>query len=98
MELKVLATGSKGNCYILTSSKKEKLIIECGIGIKKILEGLEFDLNGVCGCLVTHEHKDHSKSIKDIAKRGIEVQKGIFGADMKVQLLNDGPVTIVMEK
>ena len=31
-------------------------------------------------------------------KKGIEVQKGIFGADMKVELLNDGPVTIIMEK
>ena len=31
-------------------------------------------------------------------KQNIEVQKGIFGADMKVELLNDGPVTIVMEK
>ena len=30
--------------------------------------------------------------------KGIEVQKGIFGADMKVELLNDGPVTIVIEK
>lgn len=29
---------------------------------------------------------------------GIEVQKGIFGADMKVNLLNDGPVTIILEK
>lgn len=28
----------------------------------------------------------------------IEVQKGIFGADMKVSLLNDGPVTIILEK
>ena len=28
----------------------------------------------------------------------IEVQKGIFGADMKVRLLNDGPVTIILEK
>lgn len=26
------------------------------------------------------------------------VQKGIFGADMKVDLLNDGPVTIILEK
>jgi D-tyrosyl-tRNA(Tyr) deacylase len=26
-----------------------------------------------------------------------EVQKGIFGADMKVALLNDGPVTIMMD-
>ena len=32
------------------------------------------------------------------AQNGIEVQKGIFGADMKVQLLNDGPVTIIIEK
>ena len=29
---------------------------------------------------------------------GIEIQKGIFGADMKVNLLNDGPVTIWLEK
>ncbi len=27
---------------------------------------------------------------------GKKVQKGIFGADMKVSLLNDGPVTIIM--
>ncbi len=32
------------------------------------------------------------------AKNGINVKKGIFGADMKVNLLNDGPVTIVIEK
>lgn len=28
---------------------------------------------------------------------GIAVEKGIFGADMKVELLNDGPVTIVLD-
>jgi len=28
---------------------------------------------------------------------GKKVEKGIFGADMKVSLLNDGPVTIVMD-
>ena len=32
------------------------------------------------------------------AEKGIIVKKGIFGADMKVSLLNDGPVTIIMEK
>lgn len=31
-------------------------------------------------------------------ENGVEVKKGIFGADMKVSLLNDGPVTIVLEK
>ena len=31
-------------------------------------------------------------------KYGIEVEKGIFGAHMEVSLLNDGPVTIIIEK
>ena len=31
-------------------------------------------------------------------KYGIKVEKGIFGADMQVSLLNDGPVTILIEK
>ena len=35
---------------------------------------------------------------KECQKNDIKVQKGIFGADMKVSLLNDGPVTIIMEK
>lgn len=35
---------------------------------------------------------------EECQKNGIEVQKGIFGADMKVELLNDGPVTIIIEK
>ena len=29
---------------------------------------------------------------------GVGVEKGIFGADMKVSLLNDGPVTIMLER
>lgn len=28
---------------------------------------------------------------------GKKIEKGIFGADMKVSLLNDGPVTIIMD-
>ena len=32
---------------------------------------------------------------KDLVKN---VEKGIFGADMKVSLLNNGPVTIILEK
>ena len=31
-------------------------------------------------------------------KNKIHVEKGIFGADMKVSLVNDGPVTIIIEK
>ena len=38
---------------------------------------------------------DYFKS--EISKSGLKVESGIFGADMKVSLLNDGPVTIVMD-
>ena len=30
-------------------------------------------------------------------KCGIRVKKGVFGADMKVELINDGPVTIIID-
>ena len=32
-----------------------------------------------------------------IAQSNLKIESGIFGADMKVSLLNDGPVTIVMD-
>ncbi|WP_433813906.1 D-aminoacyl-tRNA deacylase [Flavobacterium johnsoniae] len=36
--------------------------------------------------------------VKSLEKEfGKKIQTGIFGADMKVNLLNDGPVTIVMD-
>ena len=31
-------------------------------------------------------------------KNEIKVERGIFGADMQVNLINDGPVTILLEK
>ena len=35
---------------------------------------------------------------EECSKNGIHVEKGVFGADMKVSLLNDGPVTILVER
>lgn len=33
----------------------------------------------------------------EIAKRGVPVQKGVFGAHMEVSLINDGPVTLLLD-
>jgi len=33
----------------------------------------------------------------NILKESIKVETGIFGADMKVKLINDGPITITLE-
>ena len=35
---------------------------------------------------------------KKIKEKNIHIETGIFGADMKVSLTNDGPVTIILEK
>ncbi|MBN2460754.1 MAG: D-tyrosyl-tRNA(Tyr) deacylase [Candidatus Cloacimonetes bacterium] len=34
----------------------------------------------------------------ELANQGITVKKGIFGAYMQVNLINDGPVTVILEK
>ncbi|MDF2932453.1 MAG: D-tyrosyl-tRNA(Tyr) deacylase [Chryseobacterium sp.] len=34
---------------------------------------------------------------QEIKKSGLKIESGIFGADMKVSLINDGPVTILMD-
>ncbi|MBQ7975576.1 MAG: D-tyrosyl-tRNA(Tyr) deacylase [Clostridia bacterium] len=39
----------------------------------------------------------YEKLIDEVALMGIHAEKGIFGADMKVELLNDGPVTILLD-
>lgn len=72
MRLMVLGSSSLGNCYLLVG-ENETLILECGISYKSILKGLNFDLSKVIGCLVTHEHKDHSKAINELIKNGINV-------------------------
>nr|WP_300005724.1 D-aminoacyl-tRNA deacylase [Tissierella sp.] len=39
----------------------------------------------------------YRKFIDKLKLKGISVQEGIFGADMEVQLINDGPVTILLD-
>lgn len=33
-----------------------------------------------------------------LEKTGLPVKRGVFGADMKIEQLNDGPFTIILEK
>ncbi|MBR5235921.1 MAG: D-tyrosyl-tRNA(Tyr) deacylase [Clostridia bacterium] len=39
----------------------------------------------------------YEKFIAYIEEKGYKVQHGIFGADMQVELLNDGPVTLLLD-
>ncbi len=46
---------------------------------------------------------DKAKALYDefnekLRNTGVKVETGIFGADMKVDFINDGPITIMLEK
>lgn len=73
MRLKCLVSSSAGNCYLLTSNSGETLILDCGIPIKEIKKGLDWNIKGIMGVLCTHKHLDHSKSLKDFKSMGIPI-------------------------
>lgn len=73
MKLKCLGSSSAGNCYTLTSDSGETLILDCGIPIKEIKKGLNWNIKDVVGVLCTHKHLDHSKSLNDFKSMGIPV-------------------------
>ena len=73
MQLHCIATGSTGNCYLLTSNSGETLILDCGIPIKEIKKGLNWNVKDVVGAICTHSHQDHSKSVKGLNNMGIPV-------------------------
>ncbi len=39
----------------------------------------------------------YEHAVQALAAQGVTVKKGVFGADMKIEQLNDGPVTILLE-
>jgi len=55
MELIVLGSSSKGNCYLLRNGN-EVLIIECGIKFSEIKKMLNFNIKKIAGCVVSHSH------------------------------------------
>lgn len=59
MYLDVLGSSSAGNCYVLQDDT-QALIIECGVKFEKVLKILNYNVSKVVGCLISHEHKDHS--------------------------------------
>ena len=57
----------------MLENEHEALLIEAGVNIKEIKQALDFDYSKVVGCIVTHEHMDHAKSMHDLMLLGIDV-------------------------
>lgn len=52
-------------------------------------------INALSGDLAIKLYEEFNQKLKD---KNIHVETGIFGADMQVELVNDGPITIILEK
>ena len=72
IEFQALSSGSHGNAYIVTDGETP-LLLECGISMSELRKRSGFGLGKIQGCLLSHEHKDHCKSIKDVMKAGIDL-------------------------
>lgn len=72
IDVKCLASGSTGNSYAVDDGKSI-LLLEAGIRSNRILSGYADLLDRVAGCLVTHEHDDHSKGAVRLTESGIDV-------------------------
>jgi len=72
IDVKTLASGSSGNAYLITDGHTP-LLLECGISYRDIQIALNFETSKIAGCLVSHEHKDHTKGLRDVLKAGIDV-------------------------
>lgn len=70
--LHIISSGSIGNNYILDCNG-EKLILELGLPWKQVLRGLDYKMEGIVGCCVSHQHSDHSFSIPNALSYGLKV-------------------------
>lgn len=74
MKLGCVSSGSNANCYFLINSKGEILILDAGVKLDKLMNNKYFSsFKSVVGCLITHQHKDHSLAVPDFKMAGVEV-------------------------
>lgn len=72
MKFEALASSSAGNAYIV-SDRDTRILLECGVPHKKLQKLSGFSLSEFKACLVTHEHKDHAKSVQELISSGMDV-------------------------
>ena len=70
MKIKVLASGSKGNCSLIETASA-RFLIDIGITyqrLKKELEKMNLNLDDIDALFLTHAHNDHTSGLKVLLK------------------------------
>lgn len=72
MKLIVVNSNSNGNAYALDSGK-DILLLEAGCKMSDVKRAIDYRLQDVTGCLVTHEHGDHAKYAVEFSRFGVDI-------------------------
>lgn len=72
MMLKPYLSSSKANLYEVSDGRTQ-VILECGCTFAQMQSLMGFRMNGYAGCLITHEHGDHSLASTQLARRGVAI-------------------------
>ncbi|MBY9081044.1 MBL fold metallo-hydrolase [Paenibacillus sp. HN-1] len=80
IDIQCLGSSSAGNAYRITDGHTA-LLLEAGFPYKSIQRALNFQMSGIAGCLITHEHGDHSRAAADVMRAGIPVYTSRGTAD-----------------
>lgn len=72
MRFESFYSSSRGNAYLVEDGCT-KILIECGVTYKKLLQALGFRATEVQGVLVSHEHKDHAGCVEKLIGSGFDV-------------------------
>jgi len=88
--IQVFGSSSKGNCYHVSGNSP--LLLDTGIPFKEIQRKLNFKISSIAGALITHQHMDHCKAVKDLIKAGVDcymnqatqIALGVSGHRVKV--------------
>jgi len=76
MKLKVIHTGSKGNCYQFLPTNGKSLMIDCGGNWDNIKASIGFKFSDVQAWLITHSHGDHNKNIQKVVEKFVPIYTG----------------------
>ena len=68
----IVGSSSAGNSYAIDSGS-EILLLEAGVKMADVKRAINFRLQDVVGCVVSHCHGDHAKYAVEYAKFGVKV-------------------------
>lgn len=72
IEITPFASSSAGNAYRVTDGQTT-LLLEAGLPYKELQRVLDYRVTGLAGCLISHEHGDHSRAAQNLMRAGVTI-------------------------